>query len=93
MLYSYSYQASSSPSSPSTVENDETTSTTVSMKEGERLVLLEKSNADWWQVCFGFPISLFGFQQMIFLFLLRSDVQGIRADRFTLQPRICTRTA
>jgi len=38
VLYSYSYPAGSKGGEP------------VSMKEGERLILLEKSNADWWQV-------------------------------------------
>lgn len=37
VLYSYSYQAKGG-------------SDLVTMKEGERLILLEKSNEDWWQV-------------------------------------------
>ena len=41
VLYSYSYKGSSKGSS---------SSPPVSMKEGERLILMEKSNADWWQV-------------------------------------------
>lgn len=40
VLYSYSYPASSG-------SND---GKEVSMSEGERLILLEKSNQDWWQV-------------------------------------------
>ena len=66
VLYSYSYtQTHSSAAAPlnggidgqSDAVNDAsvsttTTTTTVSMREGERLVLLEKSNADWWQVRF-----------------------------------------
>lgn len=40
VLYSYSY-----PSSSSSQDGGE-----VSMREGERLILLEKSNTDWWQV-------------------------------------------
>ncbi|XP_032794674.2 rho GTPase-activating protein 12 isoform X3 [Daphnia magna] len=45
VLYSYSYPVSNSTGTSSQDGENE-----VSMQEGERLILLEKSNTDWWQV-------------------------------------------
>ncbi|XP_057379603.1 rho GTPase-activating protein 12-like isoform X2 [Daphnia carinata] len=45
VLYSYSYPVSNSTSTSTQDGGNE-----VSMREGERLILLEKSNTDWWQV-------------------------------------------
>ncbi|XP_046652205.1 rho GTPase-activating protein 12-like isoform X3 [Daphnia pulicaria] len=47
VLYSYSYPVSNS-STNNSGSNDG--GNEVSMREGERLILLEKSNMDWWQV-------------------------------------------
>ena len=66
VLYSYSYTQTHSSTTAAPLNGgidgqsdavddasaSTTTTTTVSMREGERLVLLEKSNADWWQVRF-----------------------------------------
>ena len=46
VLYSYSYPVSNSTNN----SNSHDGGNEVSMREGERLILLEKSNTDWWQV-------------------------------------------
>ena len=46
VLYSYSYPVSNSTNNSDNHDGGNE----VSMREGERLILLEKSNTDWWQV-------------------------------------------
>ena len=118
VLYSYSYTQTHSSAAPlnggqSDAAADDaattTTTTTVSMREGERLVLLEKSNTDWWQVRFLlFVSSVFDFNSIKKRMQRCDDNSSInvnatavdrfvvpvtRTGRFMPRLRTCTRTA